>query len=140
MYKVIGAVIYNVIDEYICIYYPGLIQEKLSKNDNNFKNTVFKDLSGLVIPDILMKIMPCHGFVKYSISTVILTCRNSLFPCYLSKGFFIVEIEVGVVDNITIIVKNQGYSFTQRQESSNTKSGYNLNHQHIEKYHCNRCV
>ena len=84
MYEVIGSVIYTNFDEYICLDDLVLIQENLSKHDNNFKNIKFNDLSDLVIPDILMNIISCHGFVKYSISTVILTYRNSLAPYYFS--------------------------------------------------------
>ena len=67
MYKVIGAVIYSIIDDYICLYSLVLLQEHLSKHKNNFENTKFKHLSGLVILEILMKIMSCHGFlnIKY---------------------------------------------------------------------------
>ena len=72
--KVIGVVIYNIIDEYICLDYLGLLQEKLSKHDDKSKNAKFNNLSGLGIPDILMNIMSCHVFLKSSISTVIFTC------------------------------------------------------------------
>ena len=68
-----------------------LHQDKLSKHDNNFEKTKFKNLSGLGIPAILMNIMSCHGFYKSSISTVILTCRSYLISNYLSKGFLIFE-------------------------------------------------
>ena len=64
MYKVIRAVIYATIDEYFFLDYLGLIQEKLSKHDDNFKKTKFDDLSRLGIPEILMNIMSCHGFLN----------------------------------------------------------------------------
>ena len=113
MYKVIRAVNYNIIDEYMFLDYLGLLQERLSKHYNNFKNTKFNNLSALQIPEILMNIMSCNGFVKSSISTIILTCCNALVPYYISKGFIIVETEVGDVDNISIILKkNQCYSCT----------------------------
>ena len=105
MYKVIGLVIYTIIDEYICLDYMGLHREKLSKDDSNFKKTKFNNLSELKIPDILINIMSCQGFLKYSLSTIILKCRNSLVPYYLSKGFVIFETEVSGVDNVNIIVK-----------------------------------
>ena len=50
MYKVIGGVIYTIIDEYICLDCLGLLQEILSKHKDNFKNTKFNDLYGLGIP------------------------------------------------------------------------------------------
>ena len=117
MYKVIGSVIYTIIDEYICLDYLGLLQEKLSKHDDKSKNAKFNNLSGLGIPDILVNIMSGHGFVKSSISTFILTCRNALFPYYLSKGFFITETEVGGVDNIPIIVKKINATHLHEEES-----------------------
>ena len=91
MYKIIRAIIYTIIDEYICLDYLGLLQEKLSKHDKNFRKTKFNDLSQLGMPDILMNIISCHGFVKSSSSKLILTLRNSLVPYYLSKGFLIFE-------------------------------------------------
>ena len=90
MYKVIGAVICTIIDEYICLYYLGLLQEKLSKHNDNFKKTKFKILSGLVIRDIFMNIVSCHGFIKSSMPKVILTGCNAIVMYYLSKVFFIV--------------------------------------------------
>ena len=65
--KVIGVVIYNIIDEYICLDYLGLLQEKLSKHDDNSDEKKISDLSGLRITDILMNIMSFIGFVKSSI-------------------------------------------------------------------------
>ena len=64
MYKVIGEAIYTIIDEYVCLDYMVLPQENWSKHDNTFKNTKFNELSGSGIPDILMNIMSCNGFVK----------------------------------------------------------------------------
>ena len=52
-----------------------------------------------------MNIISYQGFAKYSVSSFILTCRNYLVPYYLSKLFFIVETEVGGVDDIPITVK-----------------------------------
>ena len=60
MYKVIGAVIYTITDDYIYLDYLGLLQEKLSKHYNNFENTKFNDFYGSGIPDILMNIISCH--------------------------------------------------------------------------------
>ena len=51
--------------------------------------------------------MSCHGFSKYSISTVILTCRSSIVTYYIYKVFVIVETEEVGLYNIPISVKNQ---------------------------------
>ena len=99
--------LYNIIDNYICLDYLGLLQYELSKQNNKFENTKFKNVSALVIPDVLMNITPYHGFYKYPISTVILSCLIDLVPYYLSEGIYIVETEEGGLDNIPIIMKNQ---------------------------------
>ena len=36
VYKVIGAVIYTIIDNYICLDYLGILQDQLSKHENKF--------------------------------------------------------------------------------------------------------
>ena len=54
-----------------------------------------------------MNIIPCHEFVKSSISKAVLTCCNALVPYYLSKAFAIIEVESGGVDNITTTMKNK---------------------------------
>ena len=64
MYEVIESEIYNIIENYICIDYLSLLQVKLSKHDKNFENTKFNNLSGLVIPEILMNIMSCCVFIN----------------------------------------------------------------------------
>ena len=85
MFKVTEAVIYTIIDKYICLDHLVLLQGKLSKHDDNFKNIKFNNMSGLGVPEILMNIVSCHGYVKSSISTVILKCCNTLVPYYISK-------------------------------------------------------
>ena len=51
--------------------------------------------------------MSCHGFVKSSILIVILTCRNSLVPYDLSKGYFVIETEAGGLDSIPKTAKRK---------------------------------
>ena len=65
MYKVIRVVIYNCIDEHICLGYLVLLQETLPKQNYNSKKTKFNYFSVLGIPDILKNIMSGHGLVKY---------------------------------------------------------------------------
>ena len=50
MYKVIGATIYTIIGDNIFLDYMGLVQDNLSKHNNNFENIKFKIISELVIP------------------------------------------------------------------------------------------
>ena len=65
MYKLIGVVVYTIIDGYICLGYLSFLQKHLSKQDNNFENTSSNYLSGLGIANIFMNIMSCHEFSKY---------------------------------------------------------------------------
>ena len=85
----------------------GLIQEKLSRHKNRFENTKFNIFSRLGLPDIFMNIMPCCRFYKSPVSIVILTYHSTLVTYYLFKVSVIVEIEEGVLDNITISVKSR---------------------------------
>ena len=47
MYKVIGTVIYTIIEYYICLDYLVFLQEKLSKHDNDLEMTKFNDFLGI---------------------------------------------------------------------------------------------
>ena len=87
----LGYAIYAIIDNYICLGYLGLLQYNLYKHDNNFGITKFNDLSGMVIPEMFMNVMSCHGFSKSPISTIILSCSSALVPYHLNNGFVIVE-------------------------------------------------
>ena len=60
-------------------------------------------MSGLVIPEILINIMPCHGFSEVTTATVIITCCSALVPYYLSKGF----ISVGKVEGVFVNIPEQ---------------------------------
>ena len=59
------------------------------------------------IPENLMNIMSCHGFPKYPISTVILTCRSALVTHNLNKGCNISKTEEVGPANIPIRTKEK---------------------------------
>ena len=59
--------------------------------DKIFEQTSFNILLGIGIPELLMDLVSCHGFMKKPSSTVILNCRSSLVNNYLAKGYFIIE-------------------------------------------------
>ena len=88
MYKVIGAVIYTIIENYICLDYLGLLQDKLSKHKSNVLKIKSKNFSGLGISEILMNIISCYGFSKFSTSTVILIYLSDVGLYYPSNDFF----------------------------------------------------
>ena len=61
VYKLIGSVINEFIDNFICLDYLGILQLFLFSYDNKFEKK-FNNLSGLVVPKIIMNIMLCHSF------------------------------------------------------------------------------
>ena len=63
MFKVIEAVIYDIIKRHIIPDYLGLFQNKWSKHEIIKKKTKSNNLSGLRIPKILMNIMSCSRFI-----------------------------------------------------------------------------
>ena len=73
---------------------------------------------GLVIPDIFTNLVSCYRFVKYSISTIILTCLSDLVTYYLSEEFVMVETYVGWVDNIPTTVRIQTHADNLHKEDS----------------------
>ena len=85
MSRVLSCVIYTIISKYVCIDYLGYDKSKLSylrlgvtgryKNlDKNYEN-----LLGFGIPDILLNLLSCQGFLKNNESVVILKCPHRIF-------------------------------------------------------------
>ena len=56
---------------------------------------------GLVIPDILLNLLSCHGFLKNNDSVVILKCPNKMYEYNFNKIFVILEC------NEDLLKKNQ---------------------------------
>ena len=63
MFKVLGSAIYFIMKEDICGNYLSLYQDTLLLAHKGFENTAFNEISGIGIPEVLMNIMPCSGFV-----------------------------------------------------------------------------
>ena len=97
--------------------------------------------SGLGVYKIFMNIMSCHGFSKYSTSTVILTFRSALVPYYLSKGFVIVEKKEDSLDNIPMMTKNQINDDNLHPKYNILTCTTEINWKHIKQYHHSKlCV
>ena len=47
----------------------------------------YDNLFGIGIPDILLNMLSCHGFLNNSDSIVILKCPNGMSEYYFNKGF-----------------------------------------------------
>ena len=54
----------------------------------------FDRILGMGIPDLLMNLMSCHGFLKNVNSIVILKYPKRILEYYFSKGFAILECNV----------------------------------------------
>ena len=64
LFKVLGSVIYFIIDKFVCLYYLCLQEYLLSSNDRVFENPTFDNMFGTVITEVLINIMTCHKFSK----------------------------------------------------------------------------
>ena len=92
-FRVLSCVVYNLIDNYVCIEYLSCQSKTLSKNlcNTTFKDTSFNILIGIGILELLLNLVSCHKFIKKPNSTVIINCQSCLIKNYLSKGFFVIE-------------------------------------------------
>ena len=53
---------FTILDNFICLDYMCLLQNKLSKNDKRFEKADFNGLPGIYISGILINLISCHGF------------------------------------------------------------------------------
>ena len=89
----LSCVIYTIIDKYVCIDYLGSEKSKLSYLKIGFtgssKHNVldYKNLSGIGIPDLILNLLSCHGFLKNNDYVIILKCPNGMSEYYFNKGF-----------------------------------------------------
>ena len=72
-FKVLSCVIYRIISKYFYIYYLASESKKISElpvsNGGGFKHgdKSYDKTLGIGIPDLLMNLMSCHGFLKKKI-------------------------------------------------------------------------
>ena len=92
-YRVLSCVVFNLIDNYVCIDNLSCQSKTLISIScyPTFEQTSFNILLCIVIPELLLKLVSCNGFMKKPNSTVILNCRTRLINNYLSKVFTIIE-------------------------------------------------
>ena len=80
----LSCVIYTIISKYVCIEYLGSERKKLSEiclgSGGSYKNfnKSYDNLLGVGIPNLLMNLMSCHGFLKNKYSFVILGFLNTI--------------------------------------------------------------
>ena len=53
----------------------------------------YNNLLGIGIPDLLLNLLSCHGFLKNNDSVVILKYPNRMSEYYFNKGFFELECD-----------------------------------------------
>ena len=92
VYKVLICVVYTLIENYVCIEYLSCQSKTLCDISSNsiFKETSLNLLLDIGIPELLLNIVSCSGFMNKSNSTVILNFRPFMIDNYLSKTFFII--------------------------------------------------
>ena len=85
VYKVIWSVIYSFIDDFMCLDYLVVLQNKLSAYNNRFEKAKFNDLYGLGITEILMNIILCNGFKNWQYQQGLLHVPVLLFLIIFQK-------------------------------------------------------
>ena len=107
MYKVLGSLVHCTIENYFYLYYLCLQQAELYLASKISENTKFNEISGIVIPELLMNIMSCHGFMNEKKLTVMLSCCRKLVKYYLSKSFVVIENNSNVFRDVPLRVKQR---------------------------------
>ena len=87
------VVVYNLIDNYVCIGYLLFQSKTLSfiSSKPTFEETSFNILLVIDIPELLLNLVSCHGFMKNPNSTVTLNFRSCMIQSYLAKVLYIIE-------------------------------------------------
>ena len=93
VYRMLSYIFYTFIDNYVFIDYLSSQSKTLCDISSNptFKDTSFNLLLGIGIPELLLNLVYCHGFMKKPNSTVILNCQSLMINNYLSKVLSIIE-------------------------------------------------
>ena len=95
----LSCVIYTIIDKYVCIDYLGSKKSELSDlkigctRSNKHNGMDYNNVLGIGIPDLLLNLLSCHGFLKNNDSVVILKYPNSMSEYYFNKIFVILECD-----------------------------------------------
>ena len=111
MFRVLSCVIYTIIGKYVCMDYLGSEKAKLSdlrlgvsgryKNlDKNYDNVL-----GFGIPDLLLNLLSCQGFLKNNESVVILKCPHRMSEYYFNKRFMIFDCDEENLKRLPYLIK-----------------------------------
>ena len=97
--KEMSCVIYTIIGKYVCIHYSGSEKSKLSDlhlgdtGKDKHNDTDYDNVLGTGIPDLLLNLLSCHGFLKNNEYVVMLKCTYRMSEYYFNKGFVIFECD-----------------------------------------------
>ena len=93
LYRVLSCFLSHLIDNYVCIDYLYCQYKTLGRIYSNiiYEQTSFNMLLGIDIPEVLLNLVSCHGFIERKNSTVILNFRSCLVNNHLEKWFFLIE-------------------------------------------------
>ena len=78
----------------------------LQINERDLKKT-YNAVLGTGIPELLMHIISCHGFMNKNYSSAILSCRNELVSYYLQFFFVLHYYNPNAFNNVPIRVKQR---------------------------------
>ena len=92
IFKVLGVVVDCFLEKYVCVEYLCLQKEQNfwfphKKNED----TLFDDLSGILISELLLNAVSCSDFFLDENSTLIFTGRRKLASYYLSEVFVMID-------------------------------------------------
>ena len=85
MFRVLSCVIYTIIRNYVCIDYLGSEESKLSylrlgvAGSYKHLGKKFENVLGFRIPDLLLNLLSCQGFLKNNKCVFILKFPNRMF-------------------------------------------------------------
>ena len=84
LFRVLSCVIYTIVDKCVCIDYLVSKKSKLGDLKIGFTGSrkhngmYYNNLLGIGIPDLLLDLLSCHGFLNNNDSVVILKFPNSM--------------------------------------------------------------
>ena len=81
-----------------------------SRGGSKYGDRSFDRILGIGIPDLLMDLMYCHGFLKKIDSVIILKCTKRMLEYYFPKVFNILECNVNNLAKLTIDIKKRIYA------------------------------
>ena len=105
IFKVLGSIVYCIMNNDICADYLCCQQAKLQFSDKGFETTTLNDISGIRITELLTNVISYHEFVNNKKSTFILSCIRKLVDYYQPTGFVIIVKNSSASRNVPLRTK-----------------------------------